>query len=96
MKENWMMSTYNRLDLQALGSQPDMPRNLPDHWIGETLALPVEILVVVSLTGYMFTSSGFPLLNWGYSIDSSKMIGNFPVILNFNWLFLKLHRFICN
>ena len=25
------MSTYNRLDLQALGSQPIMPKNLPDH-----------------------------------------------------------------
>ena len=25
------MSTYNRLDLQTLGSQPIMPKNLPDH-----------------------------------------------------------------
>ena len=25
------MSTYNRLDLQTLGSQPVMPKNLPDH-----------------------------------------------------------------
>ena len=24
------------------------------------------------------------------------MIGNFPAVLNFNWLFLKLNRFICN
>ena len=24
--------TYNRLDLQTLGSQPVMPTNLPDHW----------------------------------------------------------------
>ena len=27
------MSTCNRLDLQTLGSQPIMPKNLPDHWI---------------------------------------------------------------
>ena len=24
------------------------------------------------------------------------MFGKFPAILNFNWLFLKLNRFICN
>ena len=28
------MSTYNQLDLQALGSQPIMPKNLPDHCSG--------------------------------------------------------------
>ena len=34
--------------------------------IGEIfLASPVEILVFASPTGYMLTSSGFPLLNWG-------------------------------
>ena len=33
IKENWRMSTRNRLDLQTLGSQPIMPENLPDHWI---------------------------------------------------------------
>ena len=26
------MSTCNQLDLQTLGSQPVMPKNLPDHW----------------------------------------------------------------
>ena len=26
------MSTYNRLDLQTLGYQLVMPKNLPDHW----------------------------------------------------------------
>ena len=31
-----------------------------------------------------------------YSIDSSKMIGNSPEVSNFNRLFLKLNRFICN
>ena len=31
-----------------------------------------------------------------YSINSSKMMGNFPEVLNFNWLFLKLNQFICN
>jgi hypothetical protein len=31
-----------------------------------------------------------------YSISSSKVIGNFLEVLNFNRLFLKLNRFICN
>ena len=31
------MSTYNRVDLQTLGSQPViMLNNLPDHWFGLT------------------------------------------------------------
>jgi hypothetical protein len=30
------MSTYNRLDLQTLGSQPIMPKYLPDHWASVT------------------------------------------------------------
>ena len=32
MKENRRMSTWNRLDMQTLGSQPVMSKNLPDHW----------------------------------------------------------------
>ena len=31
-----------------------------------------------------------------YYIDSSKMIGNSPEVSNFNRVFLKLSRFICN
>ena len=58
----------------------------------------VEIHVFASPTGYMLTSFGVPLLNWGISsINSSKIIGNFPaVLMNFNQLFLKLNQFICN
>jgi hypothetical protein len=31
IKENRRMSTCDRLDLQTLGSQPVMPKNLPNH-----------------------------------------------------------------
>ena len=31
-----------------------------------------------------------------YSIDSSKMIGQFPEASNLNLIFLKLNQFICN
>ena len=40
IKEHQRMSTCNWLDLQALGSQPIMPRNLYDHrvrWMGRIL-----------------------------------------------------------
>ena len=63
---------------------------------GDLLAEPVEIVVFASPTGYMVTSSGFPLLNWGIFYEFHKMIGNFPAVSNFNRLFLKLNRFICN
>ena len=33
LKENGRMSTCNRLDLQTIGSQPFMPKNLPDIMI---------------------------------------------------------------
>ena len=38
----------------------------------------------------------FLYLSQVYSIDSSRMMGNFPDVFNFNRLFLKLNRFICN
>ena len=39
----------------------------------------------------------FFFIKLGYVfIDSSKMIGNFPAVLNFDWLFLKVNWFICN
>ena len=31
-----------------------------------------------------------------YSIDSSKMINNFPEVSNFNQVVFKLNQFICN
>ena len=33
IKENRRMSTWNRLDLQTLGSQLIMPKNLLEHWL---------------------------------------------------------------
>ena len=40
------MSTYNRLDLQTLGSQPVMPKNLPDHCVCEREILGDEMNLV--------------------------------------------------
>ena len=31
-----------------------------------------------------------------YALNSIKLMGNFPEVLNFNRSFLKLNRFICN
>ena len=50
-----------------------------------------------SLAGYMLTVFQISFINLGYtySINSSKMIGYFPVILmDINRLFLKFNRFI--
>jgi hypothetical protein len=32
-QENRRMLTCNKLGLQTIGSQPIMPKNLPDHWV---------------------------------------------------------------
>ena len=61
-----------------------------------TAQSPVEIYCLQVPTGYILTPPGYPLLNSGISYKSSKMIGNFPAILNFNRFFLKLSQFICN
>ena len=37
------MSTCNRLDLQTLGSQPTMPKNLPDHCMESMTQWEVEV-----------------------------------------------------
>ena len=39
IKKNRRMWTINRLDLQTLGSQPVMPKNLPDHNMEWTMKL---------------------------------------------------------
>ena len=33
IKDNWRISTCNRLDLETLGSQPVMSKNLPNPWV---------------------------------------------------------------
>ena len=40
IKESWTMSTCNRLDLQTLGSQMVMPKNLPDHCFTHKIESP--------------------------------------------------------
>ena len=48
-----------------------------------------------SLTGYMLTIFWSIFTELGvYSMDSSKLMGNFPEVLNANRLFLKLNQYI--
>ena len=42
IKENRRMSTCSQLDKQTLGSQPVMPKNLPEHWCGKALSHEIE------------------------------------------------------
>ena len=48
---------------------------------GDFWAQPVEILVFANPTSYNSINLRFSLLNWvSYSINSSKMAGNFPAV----------------
>ena len=39
----------------------------------------------------------FFFIKWGcFPINSSKLMGDFTEVLNFNWLSLKLHQFVCD
>jgi hypothetical protein len=42
------MSTCNWLDLQALGSQLIMPKNLPDHWANTCTVIKKPTLINTS------------------------------------------------
>ena len=66
------------------------------QWSGRFLGITGWDPSVCKFNRYMSTSSGFPLLNGVYSIDSIRTVGNYPAVLNFNRLFLKLNRFNCN
>ena len=64
--------------------QPQTPNSVTVEIFGHNNRLHVGILQ-------------FPFIKLGYNfISSSKMTGNLPAVLNFNQLFLKLNRFICN
>ena len=55
------MSTCNhRLDLQTLGSQPIVPKNLPDHCLAGVYILP-QMLLRVPESSYWESSVSFDL-----------------------------------
>ena len=85
-----------------------MPQNLPNHLFSPVIAIMHQcsgrFLGITGWNASIYKSNWLlvhilrlSFIKFGvYSIDSSKMIGNFPVVVNFNRLFLKLNRFICN
>ena len=69
----------------------------PKQWSGRFLGITGWDLGVCKSNRLHVHILWFSFIKIGiYSMISSRMIGNFPTILNFNWLFLKLNRFICN
>jgi hypothetical protein len=83
-RENWRLVT-------------DEPAQWSGRFLGITGWGPTGLQV--RPVDYMWTSSGVFRYEIGvYSIDSSKMMGNFNFLQswNFNRLFLKLNRFLCN
>ena len=75
-KQNRKMSTCSRLGLEQRGSWPTMPKNFPSAREVFGHVESVKILVILNPAGYMLTSSGFAFIQLGYSIDSSKLMGN--------------------
>ena len=77
------MVTCKRLDLQTLGSQPVIPKNLPDH----------GSIVSNSNRGHVNIFRDF-FINLRLFFKLEKMIGNFLKVLNFSRLFFKLNLII--
>ena len=77
-----------------------MPKNLYDHHLSSARKIwadSVKILVIPNPTGYMLTSFGFAFIRLRYILwIPLKRLVNFPKVLNFNWLFFELDRFIYN
>ena len=49
------MSTHNRLDFQTQGSQPVMPKNLPNHWTPlKIYACPTRFWNIIALAFLFF------------------------------------------
>ena len=72
----------------SLELQPVISQTQPVH-LQLTAGSPQSLFVKLNqLNQFSFIQIGV------YSIDSSKMIANFPAVVNFNQLFLKLYRFI--
>ena len=60
------------------------------HALVVILMLPSQPVYMLMIFWFFFSELG------SHSVNSSKVIGNFPEVLNFNRLFLKLNRLICN
>ena len=67
-KEKRRMSICNRLDLQTLGSQPDMPKNLPDHLLRRCQIL----LFSPYFLGILSPNMNF--IAYSYQIDLNRLL----------------------
>lgn len=66
-------------------------------WPWRFWSLKILIYLQAPPTGYMLWTLGFFFIQFEMcSVHSPKMISDFPELLNFNRLFLKLNRLICN
>ena len=83
--ENRRMSTCNRLDLQTIGSQPIMPKNLSNQWVWRFLWFSRVLLVKVGIEyfvkvprakKFIYLLVGGPRDNvWGEAVFSAMMAG---------------------
>ena len=69
----------------------------PNQWSGRFLGITGWDLSVCNSNRLHVDILRFSFTKLGYiPINSFKLTGNFPAVLNFNRFFLKLNRFICN
>ena len=76
IKEKWRMSTCNWLDLQTLGSQPVMPKILPDHCFATNYMHLCRLLI--RDRNLFFAVNYFHLCRWtgnsGWKIEHMQAI----------------------
>lgn len=85
----------NQINGLGLGEVCFMWPSFCEQCHGRFFAWSVEILVIPISTGYMLPSFGFLYYIKEYSTYSSKLISNFPEILNLNRLYLQLNWKYC-
>jgi hypothetical protein len=64
------ISTYNQLDLETLGSQPIMPKNLPGHWLEVKSCTPNCWATIRSSNDDVKSGQQFPLESYSVTFES--------------------------
>ena len=92
-----LLATCNNMNSAILSLRVDrwLKKTGVDRWSGRLLGIITSSDLSVCKSNRLHPPVFIDEIGV-YSTDSSKMIGNFPAVLNFNRLFLKLNQFIRN
>ena len=87
-----------RIGLATIPSHIYLPNTTPIRYLGRCLGI-IGPNPCVSKSNRLFTCCDLLVFSWKmgvYSSYSSEVINSFSEVFNFNWLFLKFNRLICN